>query len=98
MRTAARVDAVQPTMIAELQQAGFSILPLYQIGSGIPDFIAARAGISIMVEAKNGPKYKRTSDQIKFHAEWRGESILIAWVTQQVLVEWTKRAKERGAL
>ncbi len=77
MRRAARTDANHADIVAALRACGCSVLSLAPMGRGVPDLLCARAGISWLVECKDGHKppsaRSLTADQDKFMAGWRGE-------------------------
>lgn len=91
MRRLARVDNSQSEIVFDLTCMGFTVLHTHQLGNGAPDFVAGRGGIDILVEVKNGPKDTLTPAELKFHQQWHGAPVLIAWSAEMVLAEWQRR-------
>lgn len=56
MARARRIDANQPDVIATLRATGWSVVNTSQIGDGFSDLIAARRGVVVFVEVKDGAK------------------------------------------
>lgn len=92
MRRAARTDNVQAALVADLERMGFTVALTFQIGEGFVDLVVGKGGIDILVEVKNGPKDKLTPAEIKFHADWRGAPVLVAYDAEMVLAEWLRRS------
>jgi len=82
MRQAARTDDNHQEIIDALRKVGCSVLDLSRVGSGAPDIAAGRMDINgvkhnYLIEIKNSNKppsqRKLTPDQVKFHADWKGQ-------------------------
>lgn len=76
MRRAARVDGIQADTTDALRAMGASVQPLHTVGDGCPDLLVGYRSHTILIELKDAsqPPSKRrlTTDQIKWHGEWRG--------------------------
>jgi len=71
MRRAAKVDSNHPEILAAFRQLGCSVLPLHQLGGGVPDALIGLGGRSILVEIKAG-KGQLNEGQAIWHADWKG--------------------------
>lgn len=82
-RRAARTDANQVEIVAVLRKIGCSVDVNSGTGNGRPDLWVGYHGRTLGMEVKDGakPPSKRqlTPDQVKFHANWRGDLILIVY-------------------
>lgn len=77
MRRAAKSDANQAAIVADLRKLGCSVLHLHTVGQGCPDLLVAyKMRGNTLLEVKDGSKppsaRKLTPAQEKFHAEWKG--------------------------
>lgn len=76
MRRIPRKDANHKDVVAAFLSLGYSVLDLASVGSGCPDIAVGRAGITRLVEIKDGRKppseRKLTDDQVEFRDGWRG--------------------------
>ena len=83
MRYRAKTDVRQPEIVADLRKAGASVCVTSGLGKGAPDFIAGFQGENFLFELKSAakvshrPKGKLTTDQVEFHALWRGQISVI---------------------
>ena len=72
---AARTDRNQTEIVAALRAVGCVVQSLAAIGKGCPDLLVARAGQMWLLECKDGTKppsaRKLTTDQVRWHLEWR---------------------------
>lgn len=88
MRRAAKVDANQAEIVAALRKIGASVQPLHAVGAGCPDLLVGWRGITTLLEVKDGKKppsaRKLTEDQVKWHAEWRGQVTVVETVEQAI--------------
>jgi len=88
VRRAAKVDANQHTLVAELRAMGFSVISLAAFGRGCPDLLVGRYGINILVEVKDGSlapsRRQLNTEQREFHDAWRGP-IIVAHTADEVL-------------
>ena len=76
MRRAAAVDRNQSEIVAALRAVGATVQPLHSVGQGCPDLAVGYAGVTYMIEIKDGAKppseRRLTSHQIEWHESWRG--------------------------
>ena len=81
MRRAAKVDANQPAIVSALRRAGASVQSLAAIGDGCPDLLVGYAGITALVEVKDGSKPPSaralTPDQQQWHQTWQGGTLAV---------------------
>jgi len=77
MRTAARVDENQASIVLALRKLGASVISLAPLGKGVPDLLVGYRGQNHLVEVKDGnkspSKQKLTTDQVVFHKTYRGK-------------------------
>ena len=75
-RLRARVDSNQAEIVAGLRAAGCSVLPLHQLGRGVPDILIGTKRGNLLLEIKDGTKCpsarRLTVDEELFHAAWLG--------------------------
>lgn len=85
---AAKVDANQSEIVAALRKAGASVQPLHSVGQGVPDLLCAIAGVTFLVEVKDGEKppsaQKLTPDQVEWHSKWRAPVYIVNSQAQAV--------------
>ena len=74
--TYAKIDANQNQIVDFLRDAGASVQSLASLGKGVPDLLVGWRGINFAIEVK-GPKGALTSDQAKWHREWRGRVVIV---------------------
>jgi len=88
MRTKARTDNNQKTIVARLRAAGFHVVCTHQAGAGFPDLIVANKKNTWLVEIKS-PGGKLTPAQLKFHKQWNAAArpIIIAHNFDDLLQE-----------
>ena len=81
MRRAAKVDDNQGEIVAALRAAGCSVTSLASVGRGCPDLVVGRAGVTYLLEVKDGrkPPSKRrlTPDEKAWHGAWRGQVAVV---------------------
>lgn len=81
MRRAARTDANHAEVVKVLRAGGCSVQSLAAVGDGCPDALVGRRGRNYLVEIKDGTKppsaRKLTPDQVKWHADWRGDVVVL---------------------
>ncbi len=87
MRFRAKVDDNQRDLVAALRSFGCTVLPLHQLGHGVPDLLVRRPDGSLaLVEVKDGSKppsaRKLTPDEQQFAAQWRGVYYLVSTLQQ----------------
>lgn len=80
MRRAAKVDLIQPEIVAALRAAGCSV---EVIGKPV-DLLVGRAGVSYVLEVKSGPGKRNdlTPDQVIFFRDWRGHAAVVCSVDE----------------
>jgi len=96
MRRAAKVDDNQAEIVAALRRAGCSVCILSGVGKGCPDLAVGRAGVTYMLEVKDGRKppsaRKLTADEQGWHDAWRGHAAVVSSVSEAFaavgLVTW----------
>ena len=73
---AKKIDAPQVAIVKALRQYGCSVTHLHEVGRGCPDLLLGIHGKTGLLELKDGAKppsaRKRTPDQEKWMAEWKG--------------------------
>ena len=88
MRRAAKVDANQAEIVADLRACGVSVQPLHAVGKGVPDLLCGWRGRNVLIEIKDGNKVpsaqKLTPDQADWHDTWRGQ-VAVANSIEQAL-------------
>lgn len=81
MRRAAKVDANQAQIVADLRKVGCTVIPLHAVGGGVPDLLVGFQGRNVLLEVKDGrkppSKRKLTEDQVEFHEGWRGQVAVV---------------------
>lgn len=100
MRRAAKVDANQAVIVADLRKAGVTVQPLHAVGQGVPDLLCGYRGRNFLLEVKDGSKppsaRKLTDDQVDWHRDWRGSVYVVSSVTEAftAIGIWTKDAAQ----
>lgn len=96
-RRAARIDANQPAIIHALRKAGVSVEDLSGVGGGVPDLLCGVPEAVFLLEIKDGAKppsdRKLTSDQVVWHARWRGPVHIVTSVDEALAVAAHYRSK-----
>jgi Holliday junction resolvase len=81
VRSAARVDANQRSVIAALRECGWRVLVLSAVGGGCPDILVGAGGRNFLLEIKDGSKppgaRKLTPDQMTWHSTWTGQKAVV---------------------
>jgi len=89
MRRAAKVDANQAVIVDMLRAAGCSVQSLAAVGGGCPDLVVGRAGMTFLLEVKDGDKppsrRQLTPDQVDWHREWCGHVAVVENVADALL-------------
>lgn len=89
MRLRAKVDTNQRQIVEAFRKIGFAVIHLHMVGRGVPDLLLSNPSDIWLVEIKS-PKNKKgdpeslTTDQIKFHQEWRGKPIIIGTSFEEI--------------
>lgn len=91
MRRAAKVDANQPAMFAQLRGAGLHVVDTSRLGHGFPDAVVSGYNLrtdrieALLVEIKT-PRGTLTPDEREFHAAYpSGGPLLVAREAADVL-------------
>ena len=87
-----KADSNQVQIVKDLRKLGFSVAVLSQVGKGVPDLLIGtttlRGRQNILVELKDGAKFKSqqklTKDEIEWHGKWRGQ-VAICNSLEQIL-------------
>lgn len=81
MRGFAKTDRNQPEVIAAMRAIGVSVQSLHKVGQGAPDLLCAIAGLTFLVEVKDGAKppsaQKLTPDQVEWHKNWKAPVYIV---------------------
>jgi len=76
MRVRARKDSNHVEIVKAFRDLGATVLDTAQLGKGAPDIIIAMDRQTVSVEIKDGSKPPSarllTTDEAKFHDEWKG--------------------------
>ena len=71
-----RTDANQPDIMKHLRKLGYTVQSLHEQGKGVFDLIAAKKGLNIFCEVKDGVKplsaREYTTPQRKWNFAWQG--------------------------
>jgi hypothetical protein len=88
MRKFARKDSNHKEIIQVFRDLGATVADTAQLGSGFPDCVVGFRGNNVLVEIKDGSlppsKRKLTPDELKFHATWLGEVVIINNVDEAI--------------
>ena len=82
MRKIAKTDCNHAEITHQLQDAGFSVVTLHQVGHGVPDLLVCGRKlpegeyVNLLVEVKSSEKAAMTADESTFHAQWPGPVIV----------------------
>lgn len=80
-RRAARIDANQPEIVKALRDVGASVQSIASIGQGCPDLLVGYREQTFVMEVKDGAKppseRKLTDDERDWHADWRGQLVIV---------------------
>jgi hypothetical protein len=102
LRKYGRVDANHKEVADAFRKLGCSFLSLAPLGKGAPDAAIGYAGLSILVEIKDGSKpksaQKLTDDQREFWDTWKGGVRLVNGMaavveTVELLKRWHARLR-----
>lgn len=98
-RRAARVDANQGAVVAELRDFGISVHITSQLGDGFPDLVCGFCGINGMYELKDPEKpfsaQELSPDERKFHNDWKGD-VRVALTSTEIIHDLLRKANEHG--
>lgn len=89
MRKLARTDANQPAIVDLLRRAGARVLPLHNMGGGVPDLLLGYHGRLALVEIKDGTKppsaRRLTPDEERWHAAWAEYPVFVVSTDDEAL-------------
>lgn len=101
-RRAAKVDVNQKEIVSGLRQCGFSVSITSALGDGFVDIVVGKWGLNFLVEIKDGKKppsaKKLTTDEQKFHKEWKG-SVMVGESLEDILNKinlYVKKQRKSG--
>lgn len=81
MRRAARTDANHRDVVQALREAGCTVVSLAAVGQGVPDLLVGRAGVTYLVEVKDGSKApserRLTPMQLDWISRWTGGPVCV---------------------
>ena len=76
-RRRGKTDLNQPQIVKDLRCIGATVQSLANIGEGCPDLLIGFRGMNYLIELKNEnmppSKQRITSDEKKWHENWRGQ-------------------------
>lgn len=84
LRTASRVDANQPQIVAALRAIGASVLHCHQLKNCF-DLLVGYRGRTFLMEIKTGPTEKLTPGEAEFQRTWRGTPYHVVCSVEQAL-------------
>lgn len=79
MRLAARKDANQNEIVKGLRKIGASVEVINK--KGFTDLVVGWRGVNYLMEVKTEDG-ELTDDQVKWHAEWRGQKAIVRTLGQ----------------
>lgn len=71
-----RTDENQQSIVKALRGIGCAVVSLHTVGKGVPDLLVGFRNINILIEVKTATG-KLTNEQVKFHADWRGQIAVV---------------------
>jgi hypothetical protein len=81
VRRAARTDDNQAAIVQALRAVGATVQSLAAVGAGCPDLLVGYRGSNHLLEVKDLAKpasaRKLTEDQVRWHATWRGQRLVV---------------------
>jgi Holliday junction resolvase len=78
-------DANHKEIADALERAGYSVIDLAMVGDSVPDILAARNAVCVLIEIKH-PEGKFSLDQLSFLANWRGHSAFASSIDEALQV------------
>jgi hypothetical protein len=90
VRRAAKVDANQERVVADLRKMGVRILSLAPMGKGCADLLCLHRDRLYLVELKNPERSRITEAQKEFHLRW---PVIVAETAEQAFREIVERAR-----
>ncbi len=97
---ASKVDGNHKEIVTALEAHGVTVQSLKDVGSGVPDLLCGHGGLTVLIEIKRDYDYattkrgkpyiervrgKLTPDQKQWHAEWKGQPVVIARTVAEAL-------------
>lgn len=96
-RRAARVDANQPRVVAELRDFGISVHITSQLGDGFPDLVCGFMGINGLYELKDPEKFvsqqQLSKDEKQFHNDWKGD-VQVVFTSTEIIHDLLRKANQ----
>ena len=90
MRRAARVDSNHGEVMRAFRKMGLSVADTSRLGGGFPDIAIGWAGVTALVEIKDGlkvpSKRKLTPDEQDFASTWKGGVHLVESLDDVLIV------------
>lgn len=84
LRRAARTDKNQKEIVAALREVGASVQHLHALAKGCPDILVGFQGRNYLMEIKNGPRGRLTTDQERFFQEWQGQVVVVRNIEEAI--------------
>ena len=78
-----RADSNQAEIVNALRQVGCSVEILSQVGSGCPDLMVGKHGITMLLEVKQ-PNGELSTEQIIWHGKWQGHVAVVRSVDEAI--------------
>ena len=89
-RYARRVDDNHAAIVKALRAVGCAVQSLAAVGSGCPDLVVGRHGMTFLLEVKDGAKppsaRKLTPDEAEWHRAWCGVPVVTVSSIQEALI------------
>ena len=76
MRRAARIDDSHGEIVRVLRLLGWSILPLFREGAGVPDLLVARGDRWSFIECKSA-RGRLNPAQVEFRQAWGADRVVV---------------------
>lgn len=90
MRSYARVDDNQESIVSALRRVGASVQSLAAVGKGTPDLLVGYRGRTFVLEVKNPAqepnKQRLTPLEASWHSTWRGSPVAVVRTVDEALV------------
>jgi hypothetical protein len=84
LRTASRVDANQPAIVAALRGIGASVLHLHQLKNCF-DLLVGYRGRTFLMEVKDPAQPPSTEGEAEFKEKWRGSTYHIVHTVDEAI-------------
>jgi hypothetical protein len=91
-----RTDRNQASIVKTFRRLGCTVQPMHEVGGGFPDLAVGVAGLTLLVEVKDGekpPSHRRLTDpQRLWHFTWLGQKCVVTTDAEAVaLVDRARR-------